>query len=146
MRMGRAIWLVGLVAIIAGVLLVAASASASELDEPWDEPAAVEKVSWSLISIDGPGSITVGVSTGYCVGKKMPRLLHPHAVWRAGRVVITLRIFHPALHFDPHEACAGVGLGMNSQIRLKHPISGRALYDGSTSPPTRRAAGSQASR
>jgi hypothetical protein len=116
-------------------LAAAAPALAGGIDEGWDEPAHVDKATWSLVSVDGPRAITFGTETGYCKGKPYPRLLRPHVVWRRTRIVITVRIFHPALHFAPHEACAGVGLGMAKQIRLARPIAGRAFYDGSESPP-----------
>src|SRR3954453_145477 len=86
-------------------LLSAGVASASSLDEGWDEPARVTKVSWFLVSIDGPRPLPMAVSTGFCVGTKKPRLLRPHVAWRQRRAVITARLFQPALHFGPHEAC-----------------------------------------
>jgi len=115
--------------------MTAGGVLASPLDEGWDEPAEVAKVQWGLVSVDGPHSLTLAMSTGYCVGKKMPRLLRPHTTWRPGRVVITARMFFPALHFAPHEACAGVGLGMQRQFHFAHSLVGRSFYDGSTSPP-----------
>lgn len=130
------------VALVAGLAALstvgATDAAALSLDEGWSEPARVEKVSWGLASVDGPRSLTMVVSTGYCVGMKMPRLLRPHVSWRPGRAVITARLFQPAVQFGPHEACGGVGLGMSKQVHFAHRIAGRVLYDGSTTPPRRR--------
>jgi hypothetical protein len=129
--------------LVAAILVLAAAlnagaATASPLDEGWDEPAKVAKVSWFLVSSDGPHSVTIAVSTGYCVGEKRPRLLRPHVDWHPERAVITARLFVPAVHFGPHEACGGVGLGISKQFRFTHRIAGRVLYDGSTTPPQRR--------
>jgi hypothetical protein len=43
---------------------------------------------------------------------------------------------YPEIHWGKHEACGGVGLGM--AVRLGRPLSHRAIYDGSSSPPKRR--------
>ncbi len=118
--------------------VLALSAAAAPFDEGWSEPAKVTKVPWGLASIDGGHSLTIVVSTGYCVGKKKPRLLRPHVDWRPGHAVITARLFRPAVHFGPHEACGGVGLGMSGRFHFAHRVADRALYDGSTSPPERR--------
>jgi hypothetical protein len=80
-----------ILALIVGMTM--GQAFASPVDEGWDEPSEVAKVQWGLVSVDGPHSLTLAISSGYCVGKKMPRLLRPHTTWRPGRVVITARMF-----------------------------------------------------
>lgn len=104
----------------------------------YTESAKVRAVSWTLSSIDGPHKLTLAVSTGYCVGKPKPRIVRITRKWRPRRVVITVFLRSPKVHFGKHEGCAGVGLGIQQQIRLGHSISHRALYDGSSSPPQRR--------
>lgn len=111
------------------------SVSARGTERSWNEPAYVGHPTWYLISVDGPREITYATEAGYCVGTPRPRLLRPRVVWRRNRIVLTARVFHPALHFGPHEFCGGVGLMIQDRIRLAHPIAGRSFYDGSESPP-----------
>jgi hypothetical protein len=124
------------IALLWGMGAVAATgAVADTAGEGTDEPAEVVNVRWRLVSVDGRQSLTLFASTGFCVGEEKPRLLRPRVVWRPGRAVITARMYFPARHHEPGELCADVGLGIRRQFRFAHLLVGRALYDGSTSPP-----------
>jgi hypothetical protein len=104
----------------------------------YTEPEEIRAVSWGLNSIDGPHALTLGVLTGYCVGKPKPRIDHVTKTWHLKSVVITVFLRYPEVHFGKHEACGDVGLGMSRQIKFGRSIRHRALFDGSTSPPQRR--------
>jgi hypothetical protein len=116
----------------ASTSMVQGSASA------YTEPEEVRAVSWALSSIDGPHRLTVGVSTGYCVGKPKPRIDRVTKTWHLESVVITVFLRYPEVHWGKSEACGDVGLGIGKQIRFGRSLSHRAIYDGSTSPPQRR--------
>ncbi|HEY2335660.1 MAG TPA: hypothetical protein VGH58_11730 [Solirubrobacterales bacterium] len=104
----------------------------------YTEPEEVRAVSWGLNSVDGPHKLTLGISTGYCVGKPKPRLDRITKTWRRKSVVITVFLRFPEVHFGKNEGCGDVGLGMSKQIKFGRSIRHRAIYDGSTSPPQRR--------
>jgi len=118
--------------VLAFVSVVQGSASA------YTEPEEVRAVSWGLSSIDGPHRLTLGLSTGYCVGKPKPRIDRVTKTWHPKSVVITVFLRYPEVHWGKNEACRGVGLGIGMQIRFGRSISHRAIYDGGTSPPERR--------
>lgn len=118
------------------LLLCAWGTGAASAD--WGQPERTSAVSWSLVSIDGPRTITYGFETGYCVGMPKPAIDHTRVAWHRRSAVVTVFVHFPAMHFGKDEACGGVGLGVNGKLELAHSIVGRALYDGSASPPERR--------
>jgi len=124
--------LIAVAVAVASMSVVQGSASA------YTEPEEVRAVSWGLSSIDGPHRLTLGVLTGYCVGKPKPHIDRVTKTWHLKSVVITVFLRYPEVHFGKHEGCGDVGLGMSKQIKFGRSIRRRALYDGSTSPPQRR--------
>jgi hypothetical protein len=117
---------------LASAGVVQASASA------YTEPEEIRAVSWGLSSVDGPHKLTLGISTGYCVGKPKPIIDRVAKAWHRRSVIITVFLRYPEVHWGKNEACGGVGLGIGKQIRFSRSISHRAVYDGSTSPLERR--------
>jgi hypothetical protein len=117
---------------IAATLVLQASAAG------YVEPESVRPISWSLGSIEGPRRLTIGISTGYCVGKPKPRVDRIEREWHRRSLVLTVFIRYPEVHWGKHEGCGGVGLGMSMAVGLGRPLSHRAIYDGSSSPPKRR--------
>ncbi len=82
-------------------------------------------------------AIELSVQTGYCVEndapfiEKVDIIEHPHSA------VLTAFVRYPP-PTSQSESCAGVGVGLTKIVSLKRPSKDLALYDGKTSPPTRR--------
>jgi hypothetical protein len=135
--MGRGCrFFVGTLSVVALVLSIDGVAAAFP---GWEEPEENRPVQWSPASIDSPHKITYSVSSGYCVGKPRPSIRGTRVAWRARSAVITVFLHRPRVRFGRNEGCGDVGLGIEGKVRLAHSIANRALYDGSTSPPQRRA-------
>lgn len=92
---------------------------------------------WSFRFIKDMTAIELSVQTGYCVDNDPPFIEKVDIAERPRSAVLTafVRYPPPAAH---SESCAGVGVGLVKTVSLKRPIQGLALYDGKTSPPTKR--------
>ena len=99
---------------------------------------------------DGPRTLTVWLNTGTCAGEKPPvagpatvNELPVSAANPRPTAIITTHQIEPAPievkgEVKPGEvagACAGLGYSMPKRIKLKRPVAGMILLDGSYSPP-----------
>ena len=119
-------------------------------------PPKVETAPWHPLINASPNAQThvlgLSISTGYCVGESPPRVDHVRVVEQpktasspSKSAVITAYVRFPAPmevegEVKPGESqpgCAGEGVGIYKRIRLKRPVEGLLLYDGSFSPPHR---------
>jgi hypothetical protein len=55
-----------------------------------------------------------------------------------GQAIILTALLANFRHPDKQGVCAGVEMGVAKTIELSKDLGSRALYDGSTSPPTKR--------
>jgi hypothetical protein len=97
-----------------------------------------------------PGTKTVNLLTTYnwCGGPPQPRVQRVEIVERKSATVLTVFVFFPSktrsgVHDQENErhhdaSCAEVRLIASTKVTLRRPSSGQALYDGSSSPPTKR--------
>lgn len=119
-------------------------------------PPKVETAPWHplLDASHNPQTHVLGlsISTGYCAGEPPPKVDHVRVVERpktarnpSKSAVITAYVRFPApmevegevKPGEPQPGCAGIGVGIFKRIRLKRPVEGMLLYDGSFSPPRR---------
>ena len=97
-------------------------------------------------------ALGLSISSGYCVGEPPPKFAHVKVIERpktaknpSRSAVITAYVRFPAptevegevKPGEPQPACGGIGVGIFKRIKLKRPVKGLALYDGSFSPPRR---------
>jgi hypothetical protein len=119
-------------------------------------PPKVEPAPWHPL-LEAPRNsrthvLGLSISTGYCAGEPPPRVDHVKVIERAKTaknpsksVVITAYVRFPApmevegevKPGEPQPGCAGIGVGIFKRIKLKRPIEGMLLFDGSFSPPRR---------
>jgi hypothetical protein len=97
-----------------------------------------------------PGTKTVNLLTTYnwCGGPPQPRVQRVEIVERKSATVLMVFVFFPSktrsgVHDQENErrhdaSCAEVRLIASTKVTLRQPSSGQALYDGSSSPPTKR--------
>lgn len=119
-------------------------------------PPKVEPAPWHALleSSRNPRTRVLGlsISTGYCAGEPPPRVDHVKVIERPATArnpskstVITAYVRFPApmevegevKPDEPLPGCAGIGVGIFKRIKLKRPVEGLLLYDGSFSPPRR---------
>lgn len=96
--------------------------------------------------------LEISISSGYCLGEPPPVVDHVDVIERppvAGRpyksAVITAFVRFPAPtevvgtinREEPGPACAGLGYGLRRKVKLKRPVKGLLLFDGSRSPARR---------
>jgi hypothetical protein len=123
-------------ALTLAMLALQVGAASADFEEPTNIPSRVDDAAWSLHSIDGARTITYTVNTYRACG--LPHLVRPKVIWRPGRVILTARVFHPAIHLPPEGICAATGFGISGQFKFTHSIRNRIMFDGSTKPPKRR--------
>jgi hypothetical protein len=114
----------------------------------------IETISWGAQRPSPPWStaraLTIGVTTGICVGEEHFRFdtIEVHERAPSSRLpfpsaVITTSIVWPAPSeivgtVNPEEvqpACAGIGIGAGRTIKLRRPAAQLYIYDGSQTPP-----------
>jgi len=119
-------------------------------------PPKVESAPWHplLSGSHNPRTHVLGlsISTGYCAGEPPPELDHVQVVERpksakspSKSAVITAYVRFPApmevegevKPGEPQPVCGGIGVGIFKLIKLKRPVAGLSLFDGSFSPPRR---------
>lgn len=101
-------------------------------------PEEVRPVTWGVSRVEGPRAFWAqGPSYGSC-GGPAPRL-EPVVRERKGRSVVTVILHIPATPEMPGPIyCADTLLRLGTKVQLKRPLCDVALYDGSTTPPSRR--------
>jgi hypothetical protein len=132
-----------------------------EVERAWKfvaGPPKVEVARWG-VGVLGRGEplvkgkvLTIGVSTGYCLGEPEPVIDHIRVVERPKTperpfksAVITAFMRFPAPtevvgtvnKGEPVPACAGLGYTLRHRIKLKRPVRDLFVFDGSHSPPRR---------
>ena len=119
-------------------------------------PPKVESAHWHALHEASRDSQThvlgISISTGYCAGEPPPKFDHVKVIERpkttkhpTKSAVITTHVRFPAptevegevKPGEPQPVCAGIGVAILKRIKLKRPVKGMLLYDGSFSPPHR---------
>jgi hypothetical protein len=138
-----------------------AVSAAIEVERAWKfvaGPPRIETAGWGVGSVSKSKSavkgktLTISVSTGFCVGEPEPVIDHVSVVERpktAARpfksAVITAFVRFPAPtevvgkvnKGEPEPACADLGYALSHRIKLKRPRGRLFIFDGSHSPPRR---------
>jgi hypothetical protein len=93
-------------------------------------------IGWKLSGAPGSDRYVHIVSVvGYCGAGRKPRLRSVGISERRRAVVLTARVVPSR---QGSGGCAPLGVILERTVRLRRPLGGRALFDGSTSPPRRR--------
>jgi hypothetical protein len=143
----------------AGLSHPAVSAIGEKVKPAWENvhgPPKVEEVPWHPLRSSLKGQedrvLVIWVSTGYCYGEPPPRFDHVKVAERqktvqhpSGSAVIRAFIRFPAPTEvvgtvgpgEPGPICMGIGTWVRHRVRLKRPVLGLPLFDGSYSPPKR---------
>jgi hypothetical protein len=119
-------------------------------------PPRVESAPWHALleTSRNPRARVLGlsISTGYCMGEPPPKVDHVKVIERpktaqnpTKSAVVTAYVRFPApmevegevKPGEPQPGCAGLGRSIFKRIKLKRPVDGLLLYDGSFSPPRR---------
>ena len=133
------------VALIALAFAASTSTAAAVVGESTTVPAEVKPASWEPWPPRTPSDghwFHLRVDGGYC-GEKPPKIYrvkvveHPKTKTRLGSAVITTLKYVPEHVESANGFCAGVGHELRAAIKLKRPVDGLILYDGSYSPPKR---------
>lgn len=95
----------------------------------------VRPVQWKVYGPPLGRKVRISSEVGYCIGSEKPRIKAVHVVEKAQRVLLTAMLTVVKVG---RGGCAGVSLGVQKVVRLERPLGGRALYDGSLSPPAKR--------
>jgi hypothetical protein len=86
----------------------------------------------------GKRAVRLLASVPSCVYSKPQPLIHRiEVIYREHSTVITMLVRFPP-RTDQPKICAGAEIFLRKWVKLKRPVSGQRLYDGSTSPPTKR--------
>lgn len=93
-------------------------------------------VAWRLLNARGR-TVVIGKVLGYCYGAPKPRVGRVQVDESAEAVVLTMLLENPPRKKNGR-ACLGRELSLGETVRLEANINGRPIFDGSTSPPTRR--------
>lgn len=84
----------------------------------------------------GKRAVRLLTSVPSCVyTEPQPRIHRIEMSYRGHSTVITVFVRFPPRKDQP-EICAGAEIFLRKWVKLKQPVSGQRLYDGSTSPPT----------
>lgn len=121
-------------------------------------PATVETARWEVARparntpppVEGR-TVTIRVGSGYCIGEPKPRIHHVKIVERPRTAqrpfkstVLTVYVIHPEYERPvpppdtdhvSYNVCAGLGFDLVKRVKLKRPVAGLRLFDGSFSPP-----------
>lgn len=121
-------------------------------------PAKIEAVHWipnplKTKTVEPKRTFRLSVSSGYCYGEPPPSIDQIKVVERSKTAerpfksaIITVFLLRPAHQEDVEpippnsnivRACSGLGIGWRPRIKLKRPVHGLTLYDGSYTPPRR---------
>jgi hypothetical protein len=98
-------------------------------------------VRWTVLGRPGSKRVTIGSTVGWCPGatRPKPRIRRVRQVDRGRAVILTAFLAHPAPQSASGAAsCPGVELALEYVVTFHRLRNGRALYDGSTTPPSRR--------
>ncbi len=139
-------------------LVLAAGACRADALEYETIPAHIEAAPWTTTRSPGYPPVKghafrLEVMSGMCIGRPRPRLDHVKVIEhpKGGNlprkaVLITAYVREPeeTRVIPPPESdhvaynvCVGVGLGFDTWIKLKQPVSGLLFYDGARTPPRR---------
>lgn len=97
----------------------------------------VRPVGWRVSVPPTDKAVHVISIVRWCVGTPKPRITRVDVRERKHAVIIIVFLVdhrHPARN----EACPALELGLEKSIRFSGNLGGRPLYDGNTSPPTKR--------
>jgi hypothetical protein len=97
----------------------------------------VQPVEWWLGGTEGHRTVVLNARVGHCAGSPKPKVRGVKVRWRRSSAVIELLVRFPIIPDDGRK-CGGSLLRLTKMIELEHSVVHRALYDGSTSPPSRR--------
>lgn len=107
----------------------------SHSEKPIGGKARVRAVPWGIARLQGP-HIMLGTTLPYCGYSERPPSIH-----RIGRrdvadgIVLTMFVRFPEVRAS---GCVGIDLGLSRWVTVDGQANRLHVYDGSTSPPTRR--------
>lgn len=95
------------------------------------------RLRWRVLGFPGPRIIRIGNYVSWCpdgnTRTPRPKIRRIRRIERRRSVIVTAFLVNRA-----QEDCAGVEVLVEYLVKLRHKLGQRSLYDGSTSPPTRR--------
>lgn len=91
-------------------------------------------VAWRVLNARGK-TVVLGKEVGYCHRAPKPRVARVKGDEGPKEVVLTMVLENPP---RKQTTCMGLELSFSEIVRLEANIDGRPIYDGSTSPPSRR--------
>lgn len=133
----------GVPSIVSGILLATIiGLSGCGTKESSDQPSkgssgSVRAAPWSVTQIRDRDMVVLSVLVGYCAGERAPVVDRAQVDEGSRSTRITVFVEYP-LPDRKVESCPDIGLGLPKTVELDQPIEGRALYDGSRSPPHKR--------
>ena len=93
---------------------------------------------WYLAYSPSERTIRIARAVGYCVGAPKPWIGKVRTRERDRAVIVTAFLDMKRASAAKNPTCAGVELNVEKTVQLPSDLDGRALYDGSTSPPKKR--------
>lgn len=102
-----------------------------------EPPPKVVPARWHLMRPPAGRTIKIASTIAYCGGKPKPRIAHIRV--HESRQAVTLTVFRskPSTQ-SSNGGCVGLELGLTKTVTLSSRLRGRAIYDGSVSPPLKR--------
>lgn len=96
----------------------------------------IYKIGWRVLGRPGGRTVRIGSIVGWCPDKAGKTRPHIAGVEQTdGSHAVTLTAYVQRV---PLQHCLGVDTPVEHVVHIRHGLHGRALYDGSRSPPLRR--------
>jgi len=136
----RARWLgylAPLLMVVSGTTALGAEQSPKTAMHVLNEKTLIRSVPWILSAIEGERTVRMRIGLASCKGGPRPKIDRVEQRWRDDSVVLTVYAKFPTAQAS-NGVCAGVRLRIIKRLKLSRAIADRVLFDGSSSPPTRR--------